>query len=114
VLARATAAPRLLALPEISILGEALLDQVVDARVKGVQTSKLLALELGKRRVDTRNSRRHLRSFEDMTHMSYICAQSTLTPNPDQLFFSGRRNVAPGIVIAACYIDAHGPDRRGG
>jgi hypothetical protein len=55
VLARTAAAARLVAAPaEIELLGEPLLDEVVDRCMKGVQTAKLLALELCKRRVNSR------------------------------------------------------------
>jgi hypothetical protein len=66
ILARSTATARLIALAEVSIFGEAFFDEIVDGRVEGIQSAKLFALELGKRRVDTRNPRRHWRSFEDM------------------------------------------------
>src|SRR5690606_18136456 len=54
VLARTAAAARLVAVPEVEILGEPLLDQVIDGGVKGIQTAQLLTLELGKRSVHTR------------------------------------------------------------
>src|SRR5262245_24411825 len=43
VLARATAAARLVALTEVAVLREAFFDQIVDRRVKGIQTAQLLA-----------------------------------------------------------------------
>src|SRR5437868_15451697 len=66
VLARPAAAARLVALAKIELLGEALFDQIVDRGVERIETAQLLALELGKGSINTRDSRRHLRSFEDM------------------------------------------------
>ena len=57
VLARTPALARsFTAVAEIELLGEPLLHQVIDRRVKGVQAPQFLALELGKRSVNTRNS----------------------------------------------------------
>jgi len=66
MLARAAAAARLIALTEVELLGEALFDQVVDRSVERIQATQLFALELGKGSINTWNSRRHWRSFEDM------------------------------------------------
>lgn len=63
MLAGATTFAWSLAVPEVELLGEALLDEVVDGRVKGIQSTKLLSLELGKRRINARNSTRHLFPF---------------------------------------------------
>src|SRR2546430_7715248 len=49
---RTAAAARLVALTEVELLGEALLDHVGDRRVERVQPPELLALELGKRRIN--------------------------------------------------------------
>jgi hypothetical protein len=48
MLARATAAARLVALTEVELLGEALFDHVIDRRVQRLEATKLFSLELGK------------------------------------------------------------------
>ena len=54
MLAGPTTLPRRIAATEIELLRETLFDEVVDRGVEGIQAAKLLALELGKRRVNSR------------------------------------------------------------
>src|SRR5215813_7164137 len=88
ILARPTSLARLVAAAEVELLGEPLLDEVVDRGVQRIQATQLLALELGKRSIDPWNSRRHWRSFEDMP----TCPTSGYklrAPRPvGQVFFS--------------------------
>ena len=90
------------AVAEVELLGEALFDEVVDRRVKRIQSAQLLALELGKRRINTRNSGRHWLSFEDMPTCPTSGVQGTRERNPGQIFCQGARR-RDAIVIAACY-----------
>src|SRR5678815_200063 len=98
VLARATATARSITATEVELLGEPLFHQVVDRRVQRLEPPQLLTLELGKRSINTWNSSGHLRSSRmrqwAISHMSYICSQSTRTPIRTQIFCR---------VRAACY-----------
>src|SRR4051794_33970916 len=62
MLARPTAFARSVAATEVELLGKALLDQVIDGGMERVESAKLFALELGKRSINSRNSRRHCSS----------------------------------------------------
>jgi hypothetical protein len=59
MLARAAAAPRLVALAEVELLGEAFFHEVVDRGMEGIEAAKLFTLELGKRRINARISCGH-------------------------------------------------------
>jgi chromosome partitioning protein len=109
VLARPAAAPRLIALAELAVFGEPLLDEVVDGRMERIQATQLLTLELGKRCINTRNSRRHWRSFEDMPTCptsGYKVREVRIKPKfflrmTRATHLATRRKI--GDVVAACY-----------
>src|SRR5262249_8417859 len=88
VLARAAAAARRLAAVEVEVVGEALLQHVVDRRVEGVELAQLLALELGKRTINPRKASHLDPPAEDISlhvlHLSTNLPAST----PEANFFA--------------------------